>query len=242
MGEIKRGILGGFSGRVGTVVGSTWKKVSYMRALALSVANPRTLPQQEQRTRFALTLAFLRTLTPYLRVGYKPQTQTRTAFNAAMSYNIRYALTGEFPDIGVDYRRVMVARGSLTPVFDVTVTKEDGKIAMAWTDNSGMGDAFATDLAMPLAYNKKRSLAVYDFAAATRGDAALELALPADWGDDPVAVYLAFRSEDNRTVTNSICLLDEPYEGEDAGGGTGGNTGGTGGAGGDGNQGANPLG
>lgn len=237
MGEIKRGILGGFSGRVGTVVGSTWKKVSYMRALALSVANPRTLPQRRQRGKFALTLAFLRTLTPYLRVGYKPQAKTCTAFNAAMSYNMRYAMTGEYPDIGVDYRRVMVARGSLTPVFDVTATKADGKISMTWTDNSGMGDAFATDLAMPLAYNKKLAVAVYDFAAATRDAAALELTLPADWGDDPLAVYLAFRSKDNRSVTNSICLLDEPYEGEGTGG-----TGGTGGEETGGDDGTGPLG
>ena len=36
MGTIKQGILGGFSGKVGTVVGSTWKSVHYMRALAVS--------------------------------------------------------------------------------------------------------------------------------------------------------------------------------------------------------------
>lgn len=239
MGEIKQGILGGFSGKVGTVVGSTWKKVSYMRALALSVANPRTLRQLEQRSKFSMSMAFLRTLIPYVRVGYKNLGRNKTAFNAAMSYIMRHALMGEFPDITVDYRRVLVARGNLTPVFDVTATKEDGKIKMTWTDNSGMGDALATDLAMPLAYNKKRAVSVYDFAAATRGDATLELTLPADWGDDPLAVYLAFRSEEQRSNTNSICLLDEPYEGtgEDTGGG---NTGGTGSGGED--PGENPLG
>ena len=31
MGTIKQGILGGFSGKVGTVVGSSWKGISYMR-------------------------------------------------------------------------------------------------------------------------------------------------------------------------------------------------------------------
>ena len=34
MGTIKQGILGGFSGKVGTVVGSSWKGISYMRGLA----------------------------------------------------------------------------------------------------------------------------------------------------------------------------------------------------------------
>ena len=39
MGTIKQGILGGFSGKVGTVVGSTWKSVHYMRALAVSFSS-----------------------------------------------------------------------------------------------------------------------------------------------------------------------------------------------------------
>ena len=34
MGTIKQGILGGFSGKVGTVVDSSWKGISYMRGQA----------------------------------------------------------------------------------------------------------------------------------------------------------------------------------------------------------------
>lgn len=71
MGEIKQGILGGFSGKVGTVIGSTWKDVSYMRAMAISVSNPRTPKQQTQRGKFAMSLNFLRSITPYVREGYQ---------------------------------------------------------------------------------------------------------------------------------------------------------------------------
>ena len=45
MGKINQGILGGFSGKVGTAVGSTWKSINYMRALAISVHNPNTVKQ-----------------------------------------------------------------------------------------------------------------------------------------------------------------------------------------------------
>ena len=40
MGTIKQGILGGFSGKVGTVIGGSWKGISYMRSQAQSVKNP----------------------------------------------------------------------------------------------------------------------------------------------------------------------------------------------------------
>lgn len=33
MGKINQGILGGFSGKVGTVVGGSWKGTAYMRGL-----------------------------------------------------------------------------------------------------------------------------------------------------------------------------------------------------------------
>ncbi|MDD3723512.1 MAG: DUF6266 family protein, partial [Lutibacter sp.] len=52
MGTIKKGILGGFSGKVGSVVGSTWNGISYMRSLPASVKNPRTEKQMSQRSKF----------------------------------------------------------------------------------------------------------------------------------------------------------------------------------------------
>lgn len=52
MGVIKRGILGGFSNKVANVVGSSWKGINTMRALPLSVANPRTTAQVSNRNSF----------------------------------------------------------------------------------------------------------------------------------------------------------------------------------------------
>ena len=49
MGKIKQGILGGFKGKVGTVIGSSWNGIAYMRGLAQSVKNPNTSGQQTQR-------------------------------------------------------------------------------------------------------------------------------------------------------------------------------------------------
>ena len=49
MGKIKQGILGGFKGKVGTVIGSSWNGISYMRGQAQSVRNANTPAQQMQR-------------------------------------------------------------------------------------------------------------------------------------------------------------------------------------------------
>ena len=53
MGTIKQGILGGFNGKVGTVVGASWKGIAYMRGQAQSVRNPKTAAQVMQRNFYA---------------------------------------------------------------------------------------------------------------------------------------------------------------------------------------------
>ena len=52
MGKIKQGILGGFKGKVGTVIGSSWNGIAYMRGQAQSVRNPKTPAQMIQRDFF----------------------------------------------------------------------------------------------------------------------------------------------------------------------------------------------
>ena len=54
MGIIKRGILGGVSNKIGNVVGSSWKGIATLRSLPLSVANPNTKAQKDNRTSFSI--------------------------------------------------------------------------------------------------------------------------------------------------------------------------------------------
>ncbi|HEY9362527.1 MAG TPA: DUF6266 family protein, partial [Chitinophagaceae bacterium] len=59
MATFEKGILGGFSGKVGTVIGGTWKGIDFMR----SRANKRTfIPSQkqlDQQLKFAIMMRFL---------------------------------------------------------------------------------------------------------------------------------------------------------------------------------------
>jgi hypothetical protein len=141
MGTIKQGILGGFSGKVGTVIGSSWKGISYMRGQAQHVKNPRTAGQVNQRLKFNLALNFLQPNVPYIRIGYKSLAAKQTEFNAAMSYIVKNAITGASPNCALDYTKVMVSQGGLTQVTDGAVnwTAAQSKLTFSWTDNSGVG-------------------------------------------------------------------------------------------------------
>ena len=226
MGTIKQGILGGFSGKVGTVVGSTWKSVHYMRALAVSINNPRTQKQQSQRVKFAKAVDFVKSMTPFLRFGYKGYSTHQSPFNAAVSYIMKHALKGSGTNISIDYSKALVTRGSLMPVLDATVTVNQSKASFSWTDNSGMGDAVATDSAMLLAYNKIKRMSVYTMVIATRSTGKAELVLPTSWSNDALAIYLGFCNVDATNTANSLCLQDTPVDDDSQGGNSGNGDGG----------------
>src|SRR5690606_2654955 len=128
MGKISQGILGGFSGKVGNVIGATWKGISYIRIKPASVANPRTEGQVNQRNKFSATLAFLQPSLAFIKAGYKFYASKRSAFNAAMSYVIQNAITGTAPNFSVDYTTALVSRGKLEGVSGGTLTESTGTL------------------------------------------------------------------------------------------------------------------
>ncbi|MCD8093632.1 MAG: DUF6266 family protein [Bacteroides sp.] len=105
--------------------------------------------------------------------------------------------------------------------------------------SGGTGDAKPTDNAMLLAYNKNKKEAVYTTNSATHSEAKAELALPANWSDDALAIYLSFCSTDNRSVANSVCLKNDAFSGDS---GEDNPRGGSGSGGSDGDLDENPMG
>ena len=207
MGTIKKGILGGFSGKVGTVVGASWKGISYMRSLPQKVKNPRTELQLMQRAKFTLTLNFLKPMNGLLRTGWKMYAHRQSPINAAMSHTIANAITGTYPDYAIDASKVYVSRGSLAPAANAAATAAASRtVTFAWDDNSGSSAAKETDRALLAVVNPAKSEAVFDAAGAERTAGTQSVNLPADWLGETVETYIGFISEDGREVANSVYL------------------------------------
>lgn len=207
MGKISQGVLGGFSGKLGNVVGASWKGIDYMRIKPANVANPKTQGQLDQRSKFALVLNFLQSMTVFVRLGFKLYATKKTQFNSAMSYLLGNAITGAYPDFTLDYSKVLVSKGNLTGAVNASaVSDTPGEVAYAWDDNSGSGSAAATDVALLLAYSPAKNISVYLTSGAVRSDGAATLNLPNDFSGDDVEVYLGFMSGDATDVANSVHL------------------------------------
>lgn len=206
MGTIKQGILGGFSGKVGTVIGGSWKGISYMRSQAQSVKNPRTDGQLSQRSKFALALDFLKPLTDIVRTGFKLYTNKQTAFNAAMSYTLANAISGDYPDYELNFASALISRGALTSATNGAATSANGSVTVTWGDNTGVGTAKATDKVLIAVLNADKGEAVTVSAGEARSTTTQTVAVPADWMGEEVQVYLGFISADAKEVANSVYL------------------------------------
>lgn len=208
MGKMNQGIWGGFSGKVGPVVGCRWKNIYYIRSRAARVSNPNTEKQRCQRGKFRVAVNFLKTILPFIQIGFSNYEQNKSAYNAAISYLMRHAFTGSGTNAVLDYDRARVCQGSLTPAVGASVCLQGGNVKILWTDNGCDGDAADDDEAMVLVYNKTREEAVCNMSSASRAACSCLLRLPMGWEADELAVYLGFRSSDGKRLSNSVCLCN----------------------------------
>jgi len=204
MGKISQGILGGFSGKVGNVIGGNWKGIDYMRVKPASVANPKTEGQVDQRSKFSTVLLFLQPLQGFLKVGFHAYAVKMTEFNSAMSYNVKNAITGEYPDYAIDFESALVSRGALIGALNPTVNSPGvGQVQFNWVDNSIDGNAGPTDKVMVLVYNPARNESVYVTNGSARNTGTHILTVPDQYSGDTVYAFIAFISEDGKEVSNS---------------------------------------
>lgn len=207
MGKIAQGILGGLSGKVGNIIGGSWKGIDYIRIKPSSVANPRTEGQVNQRNKFTITLEYLQATKDFIKIGYKSFAVKKTEFNAAMSYVLNNAVGGIAPNFTIDYSLALLSRGSLSGVLNgATDLTTAGQVSFDWDDNSAEGNANVTDKAMVLVYNpsKKESISILDGADRTVGSQVVTI--PNTYAGDTVELFMAFVSVDGTQVSNSVYL------------------------------------
>jgi len=161
MAVIKQGILGGLSGKIGSVVGSSWKGIAVLKSLPLSVANPQTAGQVEQRDKMTGIVAVARILLAALIQPYwNPFAQKMSGYNAFVSENIDTFVA----DVFTTYANFFSQRGSLLGVVvsGIVATAGGNTITVSWTDNSGQADALATDKMVFTVYNATQDYWIVD--------------------------------------------------------------------------------
>jgi len=208
MAIIKQGIMGGFSGTIGNIVGSSWKGIDVMKSKPLSVSNPKTAAQQAQRGKFGQTVAFgANLLSTIIKPLWDRFAMQMSGFNAFVKANIDY-----FDSDGIsDYENLKISEGKMSPVtgFNCSAMTAGDTIDLSWTPEPRGGFELSTDLPYFVIINETSGWIV-KIAVADKTRDSEELVgydVPSVDAGDAIHAYCAFIRADGTIVSDTAYKL-----------------------------------
>ncbi|WP_413531828.1 DUF6266 family protein [Empedobacter brevis] len=207
MAQIKKGILGGFSGKVGTVVGVNWRGKDIIRSLPKASKRQPSELQLLQQIKFKKVIAFLQPIRPILNLYFGNKSGLLSRYNMATSYTLGNALemVDDLPVIVME--RVLVSKGDLVgflqPIMDTAGTDS---FEMVWEANSEQGNAKPTDAVNIVCYCEELdSFEVFQYVA-TRDDLSAVVLLPNYYNGKQVNFWAFLNSQTKAMASTSIYL------------------------------------
>jgi hypothetical protein len=202
MGTIKQGILGGFSGKVGNVTGTSWKGKAVIKSRPQSVAYPGTGKQVIRTTAMTLIVAFVK---PFISQWIKPLwdrfASQMSGYNAFVQKNISFFVAGVVPDL---HDLIMTSGSMLAQPFEATNPQAGNSVTLTWS-NATINDPLAldTDVAYGVVFKSDGTFIGADFGD-TRGDESLTITCPGEvLADGTYVVFLAFKALNGTRISNS---------------------------------------
>ncbi|MBF6641975.1 hypothetical protein IVB69_10830 [Flavobacterium sp. J49] len=207
MGTYNKGILGPFSGKVGTVVGASWRGKDILRSLPKKTNRTPTEVQMLQRQKFATVSEFLTPIGDVISRYYGSGSGELTRRNQAMSYHMKEAVTYVDPNFEMIYNKVQIAKGDLLGLQNPTVSVVgSNEIKYNWTDNSGQGSAKATDQLVVVIYAPSANLYYYMLNAGLRNSGNGVITLPTYFAGLEVQSWITFAAADEKSYATSVYM------------------------------------
>lgn len=210
MSIVSQGILGGFSGKTGPVIGSSWKGKPIMRAKPVYKKN-RTFSkdQMSQQEKFKMMMTFLHGIDYLLNLTYKTNNNTRSGFQEAFSVNLKEAVAGDESPFDIDYAKVRLSKGSIPAIAQCILTAEDSNmVAFSWNgavpENNGNKSSTADKAIAVLYCPEDKSFLVSNFNT-RRSDEELLLDAAAFTGKE-VHGWFFFLSDDESRASDTKYL------------------------------------
>ncbi|QNN41500.1 DUF6266 family protein [Pedobacter roseus] len=164
MATYSKGANGAFSGKVGSIVGSNWRGVDYLKSLPKKSNKQSSDLQLAQRRKFALAPIYLSPIKDILNIGFKDkQLNKTTGYNAAVKIFLNNAIVGDYPDFTIDFSQIVLSKGSLSVFHGLSAVLQGTDIVLSWQSISNRYNAFDDDMLMVVLFNDtKKMYLVYE--------------------------------------------------------------------------------
>jgi hypothetical protein len=156
------GLFGELTGKIGNLVSYNLKGKNVVRRIGKN-NKPATAAQLAVRQRIAVVTKFLRPALAVINVGFELEVAgtDKNQHNAAISYNVKNATQGAYPDIKMDYSKALVSKGTLEPVINPLADLTGTLLTITWSVSADMDWGIKNDRTMLLIYCPELNLATY---------------------------------------------------------------------------------
>lgn len=207
MATLSKGILGGFSGKVGPVVGATWRGMDVIRSRPKSSKRNPTEKQLEQQLKFKLAISFLQPIKSIQSLYFGMGSGVKSRVNLAVSYTISEAIqmVAGLPEL--IFNKVLITRGELTSFQNAVLTTQPGGVLhLEWEDNSTQGDAAPKDQVSIVCYCVELNNWEIFEGIVMRSDLMADVTLPAYCLGKTMEVYAFLNNEKQTAASTSLYL------------------------------------
>ncbi|NQX41256.1 hypothetical protein SAMN05421820_107207 [Pedobacter steynii] len=202
----KNGPYGHPNGKIGKLVHYMLKGQPVTR-----MVGRRTKSSQKQLVNcqaMAVTMGFSRpeSVLKFINIGFELEARgtVKNPHNLATSYNKKFALKGEYPNLKIDYSKAMVSQGSLAAPRDTKLVKTAAGLELSWDSSPLETGNHEDDIAMILLCYPGLEDASSYLNAAKREDGKHFVKLNESLSDQPIEVYMCFKSADGKEISNSV--------------------------------------
>lgn len=179
------------------------RDINFLRFLDQSYPAGSTM-QLGQRDKLRMIIDIFETIVFLIRAVYKHLKKKKTDAGAAAIDNLAKAITGEFPNVSIDFSKVSILSGDLaSPCGSMHHIPGSDKLSFSW-GNCAQCNSNRTDELMAMIYRPDTSeFWCEQNLGITRADGFCTIDVPANFHGASVHVWLAYRSADQKEYSDS---------------------------------------
>ena len=204
MGVLKNGPFGVLNGKVGNLVSYELLGKNVTRIAGANNAAA-SKGQLVCRRELAVVIAFLKPVNDFIRVGFMQKAAELNLYphNVAVSVNKLNALIGVYPDLAINYSKVLVAQGVLRVAEQIEVVRLADGIRFTWDAEVQSADE-RMQTVMLMAYFPALGEAIYSINGAKRHVGTELLLLDEELINEGMELYISFISVPDNNVSDSV--------------------------------------
>lgn len=196
-----------YNGKLGRVVYYLLNGVLVARGIGERTGPPSIL-ELIGRMATKVVCAFIKPLKPFINIGFELEAKRNKSspHNEAYTYLRRYALQGEYPDLEIDFSKVILTLGNMPLPPNPAVVLTDEGLRFTWEQQLEIFGAHWTDQVMLAAYFPALRSAYYLTAGARRNQGIEYLPLGGIPKGNDVEIYFSFIADDRTRIATSIYM------------------------------------